>query len=80
METEALRNVEKLALKKHKIYKQSLIRYLARSMLASMFIRVRRHRGVQDGEFLLYGGFPFYIPHGCAHVRCGDYSNRIRWR
>ncbi|MET1168028.1 transporter, partial [Bacillus velezensis] len=38
METEALRNVEQLALKKHKIYKQSLIRYLARSMLASMFI------------------------------------------
>lgn len=38
MEVEALRKVEQLALKKHGIFKQSVIRYLARSMLASMFI------------------------------------------
>lgn len=38
MEVEALRKVEQLALKKHGIYKQSVLRYLARSMLASMFI------------------------------------------
>lgn len=38
MEVEALRKVEQLALKKHGIFKQSALRYLARSMLASMFI------------------------------------------
>jgi nitrite transporter NirC len=38
METEALLKVEQLAMKKYKIYKQSLIRYISRSMLASMFI------------------------------------------
>ncbi|MFD0674877.1 formate/nitrite transporter family protein [Cohnella sp. GCM10027633] len=38
MEVEALRKVEQLALKKHAIYEQSLLRYIARSMLASMFI------------------------------------------
>ncbi|MFC7680422.1 formate/nitrite transporter family protein [Paenibacillus sp. GCM10028914] len=38
MEVESLLQVEKLALKKMKIFKQSKIRYLARSALASMFI------------------------------------------
>lgn len=38
METEALRKVEQLAQKKHMIFKQSRIRYISRSMLASMFI------------------------------------------
>lgn len=38
METEALYQVEKLALKKLTIYNQSKLRYLMRSMIASMFI------------------------------------------
>lgn len=38
METKPLLEVEKLALKKLKIYQQSRLRYILRSMLASMFI------------------------------------------
>ncbi|NMO96380.1 formate/nitrite transporter family protein [Paenibacillus lemnae] len=38
MEVQSLLEVEKLALKKMKIFKQSKLRYLARSALASMFI------------------------------------------
>lgn len=38
MEVHTLKQVEKLALEKHSIYKQSKLRYLSRSMLASMFI------------------------------------------
>ncbi|MDU5948766.1 MAG: transporter, partial [Paenibacillus macerans] len=38
METESLLKVEELALKKYKIFRQSQIRYIARAMLASMFI------------------------------------------
>ncbi|RAV17875.1 formate/nitrite transporter family protein [Paenibacillus contaminans] len=38
MEDQPLLKVEQLALKKHAIFKQSRLRYLSRSMLASMFI------------------------------------------
>lgn len=38
METESLLKVEQLALKKYKIFRQSQLRYIARAMLASMFI------------------------------------------
>lgn len=38
MEITPLQKVEELALKKYKVYKQSRLRYLARSVLASMFI------------------------------------------
>lgn len=38
METKPLLEVEKLALKKQKIFEQSRLRYVLRSMLASMFI------------------------------------------
>src|SRR5690606_7230609 len=38
METEALRQIEELAAKKLKIYEQSKLRYIMRSMIASMFI------------------------------------------
>jgi len=38
METEALAKVEQLALKKVRVYESGLLRYIARSMLASMFI------------------------------------------
>ncbi|MEK4091137.1 MULTISPECIES: formate/nitrite transporter family protein [unclassified Viridibacillus] len=38
MENTALRNVEKLALKKQKVFDQSIIKYLLRAMLASAFI------------------------------------------
>lgn len=38
MEIQPLLEIEKLALKKQKIYRQSRIRFISRSMLASMFI------------------------------------------
>jgi nitrite transporter NirC len=38
MELQSLLQVEQLALKKQKIYKQSIVRYILRAMLASMFI------------------------------------------
>ncbi len=38
MESKPLQVVEQLALKKQKIYRQSILRYVLRSMLASMFI------------------------------------------
>src|SRR5690606_10705098 len=38
METEALRQIEELAAKKLKIFEQSKLRYIMRSMIASMFI------------------------------------------
>lgn len=62
METEALRNVEQLALKKHKIYKQSLIRYLARSMLASMFIGFGVIVAFKTGNFFYMEQSPFTYP------------------
>ena len=62
METEGLRNVEQLALKKHKIYKQSLIRYLSRSMLASMFIGFGVIVAFKTGNFFYMEQSPFTYP------------------
>ncbi|ANA82153.1 transporter [Paenibacillus glucanolyticus] len=56
METKSLFKVEQLALKKHKIFKQSQLRYLARSMLASMFIGFGVIVAFKTGNF-------FYLEH-----------------
>lgn len=56
METESLLKVEQLALKKHKIFKQSHLRYIARSMLASMFIGFGVIVAFKTGNF-------FYLEH-----------------
>ncbi|MDP1510004.1 formate/nitrite transporter family protein [Paenibacillus sp. CMAA1739] len=62
METEGLRNVEQLALKKYKIYKQSLLRYLARSMLASMFIGFGVIVAFKTGNFFYMEHSPLTYP------------------
>ncbi|MDQ1909633.1 formate/nitrite transporter family protein [Paenibacillus sp. GD4] len=56
MEVQPLLSVEQLALKKHKIYKQSKLRYLSRSMLASMFIGFGVIVAFKTGNF-------FYLEH-----------------
>lgn len=56
METESLLKVEELALKKYKIFKQSHLRYIARAMLASMFIGFGVIVAFKTGNF-------FYLEH-----------------
>lgn len=56
METESLFKVEELALKKYKIFKQSPLRYVARAMLASMFIGFGVIVAFKTGNF-------FYLEH-----------------
>lgn len=56
METESLLKVEELALKKYKIFRQSQIRYIARAMLASMFIGFGVIVAFKTGNF-------FYLEH-----------------
>lgn len=62
METESLLKVEQLALKKHKIYKQSRLRYIARSMLASMFIGFGVIVAFKTGNFFYLEDSPFTYP------------------
>lgn len=62
METEALKNVELLALKKHKIYKQSVIRYILRSVLASMFIGFGVIVAFRAGSFFYLADSPMTYP------------------
>jgi len=56
MEVYILTEVEKLALKKNKIFKQSLLRYILRAMLASMFIGFGVIVAFKTGNY-------FYIEH-----------------
>ncbi|WP_110930038.1 formate/nitrite transporter family protein [Paenibacillus bouchesdurhonensis] len=56
METESLYKVEELALKKHHIFKQNPLHYIARSMLASMFIGFGVIVAFKTGNF-------FYLEH-----------------
>lgn len=56
MEVEALKQVEQLALKKQKVFRQSPIRYLARAALASMFIGFGVIVAFRTGNF-------FYVEH-----------------
>ncbi|WP_223067278.1 formate/nitrite transporter family protein [Paenibacillus caui] len=62
METESLLRVEELALKKHKMFKRSWIRYIARSMLASMFIGFGVIVAFKTGNFFYVEKSPFTYP------------------
>lgn len=62
METESLYKVEELALKKHRIYKQNLLHYIARSMLASMFIGFGVIVAFKTGNFFYLEQSPLTYP------------------
>lgn len=62
MEVQPLLKVEELALKKLKIYRQSPIRYLARSMLASMFIGFGVIVAFKTGNFFYLENSPLTYP------------------
>ncbi|MUG46243.1 formate/nitrite transporter family protein [Paenibacillus woosongensis] len=62
METESLYKVEELALKKHKIYKQNPLHYIARSMLASMFIGFGVIVAFKTGNFFYMEQSPLTYP------------------
>ncbi|MBB3113339.1 nitrite transporter NirC [Paenibacillus phyllosphaerae] len=62
MEVEALRSVEQLALKKFKVFKQSRVRYIARSALASMFIGFGVIVAFKTGSFFYNEHSPFTYP------------------
>ncbi|OXS53074.1 transporter [Cohnella sp. CIP 111063] len=73
METEALQKVEQLALKKSRIYEQSLLRYIARSMLASMFIGFGVIVAFKTGSYFYNVQSPMTYPmaaitFGCAII------------
>lgn len=57
-----MRQVEKLALKKLKIFKQSRLRYLSRSMLASMFIGFGVIVAFKTGNYFYMEHSPFTYP------------------
>lgn len=62
METETLYKVEELALKKHRIFKQNLLHYIARSMLASMFIGFGVIVAFKTGNFFYLEESPLTYP------------------
>lgn len=62
MEVQSLRQVEKLALEKNRIYKQSKLRYLSRSMLASMFIGFGVIVAFKTGNFFYAVESPMAYP------------------
>ncbi len=62
MEMTSLAEVERLALKKYKIFKQSWIRYLSRSALASMFIGFGVIVAFRTGNFFYIEHSPFTYP------------------
>ncbi|MCY9592126.1 formate/nitrite transporter family protein [Paenibacillus chitinolyticus] len=62
MEVQPLLQVEKLAMKKMKIYKQSKLRYLSRSALASMFIGFGVIVAFKTGSFFYLEHSPFTYP------------------
>ncbi|HEY4432319.1 MAG TPA: formate/nitrite transporter family protein [Paenibacillus sp.] len=62
MENEALLQVEQLALKKQKIYRQSVLRYIARAMLASMFIGFGVIVAFKTGNYFYMEHSPFAYP------------------
>lgn len=62
MEIEALEKVEQLALKKLKIFKDSKLRSLARSVLASMFIGFGVIVAFKTGSFFYMEHSPFTYP------------------
>lgn len=62
METEALHKIELLAAKKLKIFEQSKLRYLLRSMVASMFIGFGVIVAFKTGSFFYEVHSPFAYP------------------
>ncbi|CAM3848519.1 formate/nitrite transporter family protein [Mesobacillus zeae] len=62
MEIEPLSEVEKLALKKLRIFKQSRLRYLSRAVLASMFIGFGVIVAFKTGNFFYMEHSPFAYP------------------
>ncbi|WP_068779403.1 formate/nitrite transporter family protein [Paenibacillus sp. GM2] len=62
METESLLKVEELALKKYRIFRQSQLRYIARAMLASMFIGFGVIVAFKTGNFFYMENSPFTYP------------------
>ncbi|AIQ50363.1 formate/nitrite transporter family protein [Paenibacillus sp. FSL R7-0331] len=62
MENEALLQVEKLALKKQRIFDQSVWRYIARAMLASMFIGFGVIVAFKTGNFFYMEHSPMTYP------------------
>ncbi|MBT2758675.1 formate/nitrite transporter family protein [Mesobacillus foraminis] len=62
MEVKPLLEVEQLALKKHKIFRQSKTRYLARAALASMFIGFGVIVAFKTGNFFYLEHSPFTYP------------------
>ncbi|WP_127573039.1 formate/nitrite transporter family protein [Paenibacillus xylaniclasticus] len=62
MEVAALEKVEQLALKKHKVFKQSRLRYIARSALASMFIGFGVIVAFKTGSFFYAEHSPLTYP------------------
>ena len=70
METEALQKVEQLALKKSRIYEQSLLRYIARSMLASMFIGFGVIVAFKTGSYFYNVQSPMTYPAAAATFGC----------
>ena len=62
MEVQSLLQVEQLALKKMKIFKQSKLRYLARSALASMFIGFGVIVAFKTGSFFYADHSPMTYP------------------
>lgn len=62
MEMPLLSEVEKLALKKVKIFRQSLLRYILRAMLASMFIVFGVIVAFKTGNYFYLEHSPFAYP------------------
>lgn len=62
METHFLNEVEKLAAKKLKIFRKSLLRYILRAMLASMFIGFGVIVAFKTGNFFYLVHSPFAYP------------------
>lgn len=62
MEMPLLSEVEKLALKKVKIFRQSLLRYILRAMLASMFIGFGVIVAFKTGNYFYLEHSPFAYP------------------
>ncbi len=62
MEMEMLAHVEALALKKQKIYRQSVLRYIARAMLASMFIGFGVIVAFKTGNYFFLEHSPLTYP------------------
>ncbi|WP_080832816.1 formate/nitrite transporter family protein [Cohnella massiliensis] len=62
MEIEALEQVEKLAMKKSGVYRQSRVRYAARSALAGMFVGIGVIAAFKTGNYFNEAGSPLAYP------------------